>query len=139
MTITNTGSHFGSNRTTGHESLSTSSNPPGLSQHGRDITTGMSQYDSANPGGASHGLREPYASRMPGGFDNDDAATTASVSSGIPGQSQSRAAKSGADDATVTEKPLPRESASGMFTLGTTTPLLAVSIRHAVYCGLMLT
>ena len=68
-----TGSHFGSSRTAGQEPLSTSSNP-----------TGTSQYDTAAAGSASHGLREPYASRMPGGFDDDDAATTASVSSGIP-------------------------------------------------------
>ena len=57
---------------------------------------------------------------MPGGFDDDDAATTASVSSGIPGQSQSRSAMTGANDVypsnepSYTEKPLPREPASGM-------------------------
>ena len=46
--------------------------------------TEISQYDTGAAGSASHGLSEPYASRMPGGFDDDDAATTASVSSGIP-------------------------------------------------------
>lgn len=51
---------------------------------------------------------------MPGGFDDDDAATTASVSSGIPGHSQSRLDKSGANDPTFAEKPLPHELGSGM-------------------------
>lgn len=95
------GSHFGSSRTAGQDPMSTSSNP-----------TGTSPYDSGIIGGASHGLSEPYASRMPGGFDNDDAATTASVSSGIPGQSQSRSAMTGTNDPTFTDKPLPREPAS---------------------------
>lgn len=95
------GSHFSSSRTAGHDPLSTSSNP-----------TGTSQFDSGTTGGASHGLSEPYASRTPGGFDNDDAATTASVSSGVPGQSQSRSAMTGANDPTFTDKPLPPEPAS---------------------------
>lgn len=64
---------------------------------------------------------------MPGGFDNDDAATTASVSSGIPGQSQSRSATTGANDPILTDKPLPREPASGMYFLGVTTPLIVDS------------
>lgn len=97
--------------------MSTSSNP-----------TGTSPYDSGIIGGASHGLSEPYASRMPGGFDNDDAATTASVSSGIPGQSQSRSAMTGTNDPTFTDKPLPREPASGAYILGLTTPLIVASI-----------
>ena len=112
--IENTGSHFGSDRTTGHDSLSTSSNPTGLSQQERDTTAGMNQHDSATTRGASHGLREPYASRMPGGFEDDDAATTASVSSGVPGQSQSRSAKHDASDPTFTDKPLPHVPSSGV-------------------------
>lgn len=55
---------------------------------------------------------------MPGGFDDDDdAATTASVRSGVPGQSQSRSTMTGANDPTFTNKPLPPEPASGMYTL----------------------
>ena len=115
--------------------MSTSSNPTGLSQHERDTSAGLSQHDPATARGASHGLREPYASRMPGGFEDDDAATTASVSSGIPGHSQSRSAKSGASDPTFTDKPLPHVPSSGMFILGITAPLLAVSIgSHDVLC-----
>ena len=55
---------------------------------------------------------------MPGGFDNDDAASTASVSSGVPGQSQSRSAMTSANDPVLTDKPLPHEPASGMYFLG---------------------
>ena len=55
---------------------------------------------------------------MPGGFDNDDAASTASVSSGVPGQSQSRSAITGANNPVLTDKPLPREPASGMYFFG---------------------
>lgn len=47
---------------------------------------------------------------MPGGFE-DDAATTASVSSGVPGHSQSRSGITGTNDP-VLDKPLPREPAS---------------------------
>ena len=65
---TGQGSHFGSSRTGGDQPLSSSANPT-------SSTTG------------THGLREPHSSRMPGSFD-DDAATTASVKSGIPGSSQ---------------------------------------------------
>ena len=108
----NPGSHFGSSRTAGHDSLPTSSDP-----------TGTSQYDSGTTRGASHGLNEPYASRMPGGFDNDDAATTASVRSGIPGQSQSRSTMTGANDPVFTDKPLPREPTSGTYTSGITISL----------------
>lgn len=106
LLTTNPGSHFGSSRTAGHDPLSTSSNP-----------TGTSQYDSDTTGGASQGLKEPYASRMPGGFDNDDAATTASVRSGVPGQSQSRSAMTGANDPVSTDKPLPPEPTSGTYKL----------------------
>ena len=124
-----TGSHFGSSRTAGHDSLPTSNNPTGLNQHERDTATGTSQHDTATAYGASHGLSEPYASRMPGGFDDDDdAATTASVSSGIPGQSQSRSAKSGTNDPTFTEKPLPHEPAPGKPILGVRAPLHTASI-----------
>ena len=73
---------------------------------------------------------------MPGGFDDDDAATTASVSSGIPGQSQSRSAKSGANNASFTDKPLPREPALGKSILAVTVSLFAVSIgsRYLLWC-----
>ena len=111
------GSHFGNSRTTdplssstnptstsgygntgSNEPLSTSSNP--ASGIGHDSTTrndplttstnptGTSQYDTEPTGRGAGGLNEPSASRMPGGFE-DDAATTASISSGVPGQSQS--------------------------------------------------
>ena len=121
LLTTDTGSHLGSDPTTGNDYLSTSSNPTGLTQHARDTTAEMSQYDPATARGVSHGLREPYASRMPGGFEDDDAATTASVSSGIPGQSQSRSAKSGASDPMFTDKPLPHVPSSGM-SLGGNSP-----------------
>lgn len=129
-----TGSH-----TTGHNPLSMSSNPTGTSQYDRDATTRTSQYDGGITGRASHGLSEPYASRMPGGFDNDDdAATTASVRSGVPGQSQSRSAMTGANEPTFTNKPLPREPASGMYILGSITTHVVASIRSydpvLVYC-----
>lgn len=88
----------------------------------------MGQHEPATTRGASHGLREPYASRMPGGFEDDDAATTASVSSGIPGQSQSRPAESGASDPMLTDKPLPHVPSSGMSLLEITAPPLTVSI-----------
>ena len=113
----------------------TSSNLTGLDQHERGNTTGVNQYDTAAAPGASHGLSEPYASRMPGGFDNDDAATTASVSSGVPGQSQSRSAKSTVNDPTFTEKPLPREPAAGMSILSVEAPPPAASIGS---CDLLL-
>lgn len=112
-----TGSHFGGSRTAGYDPSSTSSNP-----------TGTSQYDSGITEGASHGLSEPYASRMPGGFDDDDAATTASVSSGVPGQSQSRSAMTGPNEPVFTDKPLPRTPASGMYISGVTTPVIVASI-----------
>ena len=103
--------------------MAASSSPTGLSQHERDTIAGISQHDPATAQGASHGLREPYASRMPGGFeDDDDAATTASVSSGIPGQSQSRSAKGGANDPLFTDKPLPHVPSSGMSILGVNSP-----------------
>ena len=95
------GSHFGSGNTAGNDPLSTSTNP-----------TGRSQYSTGNP---SQGLKEPYASRMPGGFD-DDAATTSSVRSGVPGYPQSSSTatgrSNGTDDPNLTNKPLPREPAS---------------------------
>ena len=127
LLIINTGSHFGSSRTAVHDTLSTSSK-----------ASRTSQYDGGTTGGTSHGLSEPYASRMPGGFDDDDAATTASVRSGIPGQSQSRSAMAGANDPSFTEKPLPREPASGMYNLGVATSLVFASIGAcnlaSVYC-----
>ena len=134
LTIT-TGSHFGSDRITGHDSLPTSNNPTGLSQQERDTTVGMGQHDPATARGASHGLKEPYASRMPGGFEDDDAATTASVSSGIPGQSQSRPTESDASDPMFTDKPLPHVPSSGMSFLEITAPPLAVPIgsRDVLY------
>lgn len=107
LLTTNQGSHFGGSRTAGHDPLPTSSDP-----------TGTSQYDNGTTVGASHGLNEPYASRMPGGFDNDDAATTASVRSGVPGQSQSRSSMTGANDPVFTDKPLPPEPTSGTYTSG---------------------
>ena len=76
---------------------------------------------------------------MPGGFDNDDAATTASVSSGIPGHSQSRSAKSGVNIPTFAEKPLPREPASGMSILSATVSLLTVSTGSLTRCCILLT
>lgn len=117
LPIINTGSHFGNSRTAG-DPLSTSRNPTGTSQYDTGTTSGKSQYGSGTTEGASHGLSEPYASRMPGGFDDDDAATTASVSSGVPGQSQSRSTMTGANDPILTDKPLPREPASGMYIRG---------------------
>ena len=75
---------------------------------------------------------------MPGGFDDDDAATTASVSSGVPGQSQSRSAKTGANEPIFTDKPLPREPTSGMYISGVKLSGIVASIgRHdlsLVYC-----
>jgi len=49
---------------------------------------------------------------MPGGFD-DDAATTASVRSGVPGQAtQTGSGMTSRNDPTLTSKPLPREPAT---------------------------
>lgn len=76
---------------------------------------------------------------MPGGFDNDDAATTASVSSGIPGHSQSRLDKSGANDPTFAENPLPHEPGSGMSILRVTVSLLTVSTEVLARCCILLT
>ena len=46
---------------------------------------------------------------MPGGFD-DDAATTASVRSGVPGQvTQTGSGMTGTRDPSITNKPLPSE------------------------------
>ena len=115
-----TGSHFGSGRTAGNDPLSSSTNPTSSTRYNSTATndplsastnpTSGSQYDSSTTGQRTHGLNEPYASRMPGGFD-DDAATTASVSSGVPGQSQSRSGMTGTNDPML-DKPLPREPAS---------------------------
>lgn len=113
---------------THHDPLSTSSNPTGVSQYDNTGTsglgsnsrndplstssnpTGASQYDTADSTGrGTHGLSEPYASRMPGGFD-DDAATIASVRSGVPGQAtQTGSGMRSTNDPTLTNKPLPRE------------------------------
>ena len=125
-----TGSHFGSSRTAGNDPLSSSTNPTSTS--GTDTgygntyrneplststnPTGGSQYDTLSTGQGSHGLNEPYASRMPGGFD-DDAATTASVRSGVPGQSQSGSGIMGTNDLSL-NKPLPREPASASTSAG---------------------
>ena len=89
-TVAGEGSHFGSSRTTGNDPLSSSTNP--------------------TSGTGTRGLSEPYSSRMPGSFD-DDAATTASVSSGVPGRAQTRNAPStGAYDSGLdTNKPLPSQ------------------------------
>ena len=116
----NTGSHFGSSRNAGNDPLSSSTNPTSSTGYGSTATndpfsasanpTGGSQYDSGTTGQGTHGLNEPYVSRMPGGFD-DDAVTTASVSSGVPGQSQSRSKMTGTNDPML-NKPLPREPAS---------------------------
>ena len=76
-TSTNPISSTGYDNTTRNDPLSTSTNP-----------TGTSQYDTGSTGRGVGGLNEPSASRTPGGFE-DDAATTASISSGVPGQSQS--------------------------------------------------
>lgn len=120
------GSHFGNSRTTdpltsstnptstsgygntsGNEPLSTSTKP--TSGTGYDSTTrndpfttstnptGTSQYDTGSTGRGAGGLNDPSASRMPGGFE-DDAATTASISSGVPGQSQSHSGLTGANN-----------------------------------------
>lgn len=52
---------------------------------------------------------------MPGGFD-DDASTTASVRSGVPGQTtHTGPAMTGSHDPSLTDKPLPREPSSGVM------------------------
>ena len=120
------GSHFGNSRTTdpissstnptstsgygstsGNDPLSTSTNP--ISSSGYDNTarndpyttstnpTGTSQYDNEPTGRGAGGLNEPSTSRMPGGFE-DDAATTASINSGVPGQSQSHSGFTGSNN-----------------------------------------
>ena len=116
----NTGSHFGSSRTAGNDPLSSSTNPTSGTSGLASTTssdplststnpTGASQYDTSTSGRGTHGLNEPYASRMPGGFD-DDAATTASVRSGVPGQTtQTGSHMTGTHDPSLTNKPLPRE------------------------------
>ena len=110
-TVSGEGSHFGSGRTTGNDPLSSSTNP-------------TSATGSNFAGTGTHGLTEPHSSRMPGSFD-DDAATTASVSSGVPGRAQtgnpigSGAYNSGLD----TNKPLPTQpgtSGSGLTGSGVT-------------------
>jgi len=93
-----------------------------------------SPFDSTRntTGSETHGLSEPYSSGMPGGFD-DDAATTASVKSGIPGTSQTGNALSGSNEPSLnTNKALPREPAtahSGTTGFGNTT-------HHGVGSGL---
>ena len=122
----NPGSHFGNSRTT--DPLSSSTNPTSTSGYGNtsgnDLLssstnpTSSTGYDntarndplttSTNPTGASQlntgptergvgGLNEASGSRMPGAFE-DDAATTASISSGVPGQSQSRSGFTGSNN-----------------------------------------
>lgn len=128
-----TGSHFGSSRTAGDDSLSSSTNPSsttsglGSSSRNDPISTstnpsGGSQYNTgSNTGRSAHGLNEPYASSMPGGFD-DDAATTASVRSGIPGQAtQTGSGMTGSNDPSFPNKSLPLEqgtSGSGLVGSG---------------------
>ena len=123
MITSNPGSHFGNSRTT--DPFSSSTNPTSTSGYGNTSSndpsssstnpTSSTGYDntarnepfttSTNPTGASQydtgaterglgGFNEPSASRMPGGFE-DDAATTASISSGVTGQSQSRSGFTG--------------------------------------------
>lgn len=93
--ISGQGSHFGAGPS--NDPLSSSTNP--TSTTGSNLT-----------GTGTHGLLEPHSSRTPGGVD-DDAATTASVSSGIPGRGQTgNTLGSGAFDSGVdTNKPLPAE------------------------------
>ena len=121
------GSHFGNTRTAGNDPLSSFDHPTsaGAANTGYGSTasnndplststnpTGSSQYDNGNASRGTHGLNEPYASRMPGGFD-DDAATTASVRSGVPGQAtHTGSGMMGHHDPSLTNKPLPNEPAS---------------------------
>lgn len=109
------GSHFDSSRTTGNDPLSSSTNPTSTSATGAGY--GNDPMSTPTSGQGSHGLNEPYASRMPGGFD-DDAATTASVRSGIPGQSQSGSNIMDSNDPSL-NKPLPREPTSAGTDMGT--------------------
>ena len=110
----------GNGSTFQNDPMSTSSNP-----------TGSSQYDSPSTSGqGSHGLKEPYASRMPGGFnDDDDAATTASVRSGVPGQSQSGPKVMSGVSSDV-NKPLPSEPASTGTEMGAGSSLTGSNYPH---------
>ena len=115
-----TGHHLGSGHSTGNDPLSSSTHPTSGTSGLRDTTgknplststnpTGSSQYDTTSSGRGTHGLNEPYASRMPGGFD-DDAATTASVRSGVPGKgTHTGSGTTGVYDPNITNKPLPNE------------------------------
>lgn len=76
--------------------------------------TGESQYDAGDSTErGTHGLSEPYASRIPGAFD-DDASTTASVRSGVPGQTtHTGSGMTGTYDPSLSNKSLPHQSATG--------------------------
>ncbi|KAL6720455.1 hypothetical protein ACLMJK_002378 [Lecanora helva] len=101
----------GVGNTTGKEPLSTSTNP-----------TGNSQYDTTTSAHDTHGLNEPHASRMPGGFDDDDAATTASIRSGVPGQTTHTGSGMTGTHEPSFNKPLPEEPAGAGAGVGNTDP-----------------
>lgn len=139
------GSQSGDTRTAAHDPLASTTNPSsGITGSGLDSTsrgptststnpTGGSQYDSGVRGQGTHGLNEPYASRMPGGFDDDDAASTASVRSGVPGQTtHTGSGMTGTHDPSFTNKPLPHEP-------GTTSSGLTGSGGHGTTGGSTLT
>lgn len=112
-----TSSYRGSN-TAGNDSILSATEPSSNTGYGSN-TTGTDHHRGIDqPTGYSDtksGVNDPYSTSRPQGT-LDDAATTASIKSGIPGQAQSGSltGSSGTHDALDTNKPLPNEPASGL-------------------------
>lgn len=109
------GSHLDKSHATGHDPLSTSANPTSTSGYG-STTSGTGHHSAVNEqpfsshGLGTTGLNEPSSTTGRSGT-LDDAATTASIKSGIPGaaQSGSHTTSSGTYDTLDTNKPLPHK------------------------------
>lgn len=111
-------SGYGSGSTAGNDPLSSSKGPSSAPGY-ENSTTNTGPRDTINQptgyGDTGAGVNDPYSSSRTQGTP-DDAATTASIKSGIPGlaQSGSLTGSSGTHDTLDTNKPLPSEPNAGL-------------------------
>lgn len=109
---------YGSGSTAGKDPLS-SKEPPSATGY-NNTTTNTGPRDNINQptgyGDTGADINDPYSSSRTQGTP-DDAATTASIKSGIPGLTQSRSltGSSGTHDTLDTNKPLPSEPDAGLL------------------------